>query len=198
MDKLTVKEARQESFAGQTALLEGWVRSRRDSKAGFSFIELNDGTSLGNIQILAPNTLENYQSDVLRLTTGSSIAVEGEVVKSPGAKQPTEVHATKITVYGIADAVRAGEIFDVKFSTKSLGSADFYGKYLHSPQHPAYFYCLPQAYRFTYLVSDGVDVYEETYTPTWDLLEGYISYLMAYLKEADLWQLYCEKWEARE
>ena len=80
MNKLTVKEARQESSAGQTALLEGWVRSRRDSKAGFSFIELNDGTSLGNIQILAPNTLENYQSDVLRLTTGSSIAVEGEVV----------------------------------------------------------------------------------------------------------------------
>ena len=104
MNKLSVKEARQESSAGQTALLEGWVRSRRDSKAGFSFIELNDGTSLGNIQILAPNTLENYQSDVLRLTTGSSIAVEGEVVKSPGAKQPTEVHATKITVYGIADA----------------------------------------------------------------------------------------------
>ena len=104
MEKISVKEARQESSAGQTALLEGWVRSRRDSKAGFSFIELNDGTSLGNVQILAPNTLENYQSDVLRLTTGSSIAVEGEVVKSPGAKQPTEVHATKITVYGIADA----------------------------------------------------------------------------------------------
>lgn len=112
--------------------------------------------------------------------------------------RPITVEGHDFLVYGIADAVRAGEIFDVKFSTKSLGSADFYGKYLHSPQHPAYFYCLPQAYRFTYLVSDGVDVYEETYTPTWGLLEGYISYLMAYLKEADLWELYCEKWEARE
>ena len=112
--------------------------------------------------------------------------------------RPITVGGHDFLVYGIADAVRAGEIFDVKFSTKSLGSSDFYGKYLHSPQHPAYFYCLPQAFRFTYLISDGVDLYEETYTPEWGLLEGYISYLMDYLKEADLWDLYCEKWRARD
>ena len=104
MDKISVAQARQKTSAGQTALLEGWVRSRRDSKGGFSFIELNDGSSLGNIQIIAPNTLENYSTDVLNLTTGSSVAIEGEIVESPGAKQPTEVHALKITVYGFADA----------------------------------------------------------------------------------------------
>ncbi len=104
MEKISVVEARKAASAGKTVLLEGWVRSRRDSKGGFSFIELNDGSSLGNIQIVAPANLDNYESEVKALTTGSSIAVEGSVVESPGSKQPTELHATKITVYGIADA----------------------------------------------------------------------------------------------
>ena len=65
----------------------------------------------------------------------------------------------------ILDALRAGVISDVKFSNKSFGSADLAGKYLDSPQHPAYFFCVPEAYKFQYLVSDGTDLYVETYYP---------------------------------
>lgn len=67
-------------------------------------------------------------------------------------------------VYGICDAVKAGQIYDVKFSNTGFNSAELAGKYLESPQHPAYLYCLPEARKFTYLVSDGKELYAETYT----------------------------------
>ena len=60
MEKLSVSAARQETAIGKSARLEGWVRTRRDSKAGFSFIEINDGSSQGNIQIIADKALANY------------------------------------------------------------------------------------------------------------------------------------------
>ena len=53
MNKISVVNARQESTIGSTGTLQGWVRTRRDSKAGFSFIEINDGSCQGNIQIIA-------------------------------------------------------------------------------------------------------------------------------------------------
>ena len=65
--RISVAEARRLDAIGKTVILKGWVRTRRDSKAGFSFIELNDGSSFGNVQILAPNTLKNYEKDILRL-----------------------------------------------------------------------------------------------------------------------------------
>ena len=61
MDKLTVAEARRAEAVGREALLQGWVRTRRDSKAGFSFLELNDGSCFGNIQVVAAGTLPNYE-----------------------------------------------------------------------------------------------------------------------------------------
>ncbi|MDG2186033.1 MAG: asparagine--tRNA ligase, partial [Mariniblastus sp.] len=61
MEKLSVAQARQEASIGKQACLQGWVRTRRDSKAGFSFIEINDGSSQGNIQIIADANLENYE-----------------------------------------------------------------------------------------------------------------------------------------
>ena len=79
MKKLSVKEARGESAIGQTCLLQGWVRTRRDSKAGFSFIELNDGSSQGNIQVIADKDLPNYSDEIQKLTIGCSITVDGEV-----------------------------------------------------------------------------------------------------------------------
>ena len=100
-EKMSVAAARSADAIGKDVLLQGWVRTCRDSKA-LSFIELNDGSCFGNIQIIAPAELENYDSDVKKLTTGSSVAVTGQVVKSPGDKQPTEVHATKIEIYGLA------------------------------------------------------------------------------------------------
>ncbi len=79
------------------------------------------------------------------------------------ASRPLKVEGTEFLVYGILDALRAGTIYDVKFSTKSLGSYDAYGKYLSSPQHSFYFYLIPEAQEFKYLLSDGDDLYIETY-----------------------------------
>lgn len=81
-------------------LVKGWVRTRRDAK-DFSFIEVNDGSSLKNIQIIANNNLSNYE-DVKKLTTGSSVAVTGELVKSQGGNQEYEISAEKIEIYSLA------------------------------------------------------------------------------------------------
>jgi asparaginyl-tRNA synthetase len=104
MDKLTVAQARHESAVGKTVLLQGWVRTRRDSKGGFSFLELNDGSCQGNVQVIAEAALPNYESDVKKLHTGCSVSIEGLVKASPAKGQATEVQATKITVHGWADA----------------------------------------------------------------------------------------------
>jgi asparaginyl-tRNA synthetase len=103
MDKISVKDARDESAIGRQGTLQGWVRTRRDSKAGFSFIEINDGSSQGNIQIIAEAALENYESDVKHLTAGCSISAEGEIKESGGRGQKTEMLASKITIHGLAD-----------------------------------------------------------------------------------------------
>ena len=81
----------------------GWVRTRRDSKGGFSFIELNDGSNLSGLQIVAERDLPNYQEDVLKLQTGCSIVAEGIVAASPGKGQKVELKAHAIQVVGWAD-----------------------------------------------------------------------------------------------
>ena len=75
-------------------LVKGWVRTRRDAK-DFSFIELNDGSCLKNIQIIANNNLANYD-EVKKLTTGSSLAVTGALVESKGGSQKYEIVADKV------------------------------------------------------------------------------------------------------
>lgn len=82
-------------------LVKGWVRTRRDAK-DFSFIELNDGSCLKNIQVIANNNLNNYE-DVKKLSTGSSVAVIGELVESKGGNQKFEIVAKDILIYDIAD-----------------------------------------------------------------------------------------------
>src|SRR5262249_41413293 len=104
MDKITVAQARQTEAVGRRVTLQGWVRTRRDSKGGFSFIELNDGSCLGNVQVLAPSTLPNYDSEIKKLPAGASVSVTGEVKQSPAKGQATEVHADSLTVHGWADA----------------------------------------------------------------------------------------------
>ena len=69
MDKISVSDARREDSIGKDVLLQGWVRTRRDSKGGFSFLEVNDGSCQGNVQILAQGTLANYESEVKKLQT---------------------------------------------------------------------------------------------------------------------------------
>jgi asparaginyl-tRNA synthetase len=103
MDKLTVAAARLPATVGRRGLIQGWVRTRRDSKGGFSFLEINDGSSQGNLQVLAPNTLPNYEAEVKHLTAGCSVAIVGTVVASPNKGQATEVQAESIRVFGRAD-----------------------------------------------------------------------------------------------
>lgn len=91
-------------------------------------------------------------------------AVIGRAPVQVKAKRELQVGDMTFLVYGILDALSAGVIYDVKFRNKSLGSEDIYGKYLESPQHPAYFYIVPEANEFRYLVSDGEDVYQEVYS----------------------------------
>ena len=103
MDSISVAESRKPESVGRKVTLQGWVRTRRDSKGGFSFIEMNDGSCQGNVQIIAGSDLANYESELKKLPTGASITVEGEVKASPAKGQATEVHASRIVVHGLAD-----------------------------------------------------------------------------------------------
>src|SRR5437016_5966404 len=103
MERTTVAQARLAGTIGKDILLQGWVRTRRDSKGGFSFLELNDGSCFGNVQVVADGKLPNYESEVKKLNAGASISVAGEVRASPAQGQPTEVHAQSVTVHGWAD-----------------------------------------------------------------------------------------------
>jgi asparaginyl-tRNA synthetase len=106
MDKISVAQARKVEAVGRQGRLQGWVRTRRDSKAGFSFIELNDGSCLGNVQVIAEAGLPNYAGEILHLSVGSSVTVEGLVQASPAKGQPTEVRASRVVVHGLADPAR--------------------------------------------------------------------------------------------
>ncbi|HYR23088.1 MAG TPA: asparagine--tRNA ligase [Chthoniobacterales bacterium] len=97
----SVRDALQNAAPISEIVAQGWVRTRRDSK-DFSFIELNDGSSLRNLQVIARNALPNYV-DVQRLTTGASIVVHGELVASQGKGQKWELVADKIDIVGSAD-----------------------------------------------------------------------------------------------
>ena len=103
MEKISVRRARDADSIGRACCLQGWIRTRRDSKGGFSFLELNDGSCFGNIQVIADDDLVNYDTDVKRLTAGCSVTVDGEIKASGGKNQATEVHAKSITVHGWAD-----------------------------------------------------------------------------------------------
>jgi len=81
----------------------GWVRTRRDSKGGFSFIEVNDGSCLSSLQVIAEDKLPNYKNEILRLQTGCSVKATGIIAASPGKGQKVELQADEIEVLGWAD-----------------------------------------------------------------------------------------------
>jgi len=87
---------------GETIEISGWVRTRRDS-GGLSFLEINDGSCLANLQVIADDRLANYESEVKRLTTGCSLRVRGQLVASPAKGQAVEVQLEALTVIGWAD-----------------------------------------------------------------------------------------------
>ena len=88
---------------GDRVRVQGWVRTRRDSKAGLSFVQLHDGSCFEPAQVVAPGELENYASEVQHLTTGCSAIAEGEVVASEGKGQSVELLATRIEPVGMVD-----------------------------------------------------------------------------------------------
>ena len=89
-----------EHAVGSTVTVRGWVRTRRDSKAGISFLAVYDGSCFNPIQGVVPNSLENYDNEVLKLTAGCSVIVTGEIVESPGAGQAYELQVTQVEVTG--------------------------------------------------------------------------------------------------
>src|SRR5947208_8571595 len=87
---------------GSEVTIKGWVRTRRDSKSGggLSFVILHAGSCCDPIQVVARPSLANYETDVLRLTTGCAVVVSGTLVESKGARQAVEVQADAIDVVG--------------------------------------------------------------------------------------------------
>src|SRR5262245_58826932 len=85
---------------GSTVTVRGWVRTRRDSKQGFSFIHLHDGSCFHPIQVVADQQLPNYESEILRLTTGCSVIAQGKLIASEGRGQPFEIRADSVKVIG--------------------------------------------------------------------------------------------------
>ncbi|AWL11806.1 Asparagine--tRNA ligase [Saliniradius amylolyticus] len=84
---------------GDTVLVKGWVRTRRDSKAGLSFINLHDGSCFDPVQVIALNTLNNYD-DILKLTAGCSVSITGTVKESEGQGQALEIEAQDVEILG--------------------------------------------------------------------------------------------------
>ncbi len=94
-----------DALAGKPAIgaeitIKGWVRTRRDSKAGFSFVNVNDGSSFDAIQIVAPGELQNYSSEVQKLTSGCAVECTGTLVESGGRGQQFEIQGSSIKVIG--------------------------------------------------------------------------------------------------
>ena len=88
---------------GQRVTVEGWVRTRRDSKAGLSFVHVSDGSTPSPLQIVAPQDLANYESEVLHLSAGCSVRIVGQLVESQGKGQSVEVQAETLEVLGWVD-----------------------------------------------------------------------------------------------
>lgn len=97
-DLLHSSEAKQ--IINSTVKVQGWVRTRRDSKAGISFLAVYDGSCFDPIQVVIDSNIANYEQEILHLTAGCSVEVEGNLIESQGAAQAFEIHATKVNVVG--------------------------------------------------------------------------------------------------
>jgi asparaginyl-tRNA synthetase len=88
---------------GEHVTVRGWVRTRRDSKGGFSFVAVNDGSCFDSIQAVCPNTLANYADEVTKLTAGCAVEITGKLVQSQGKGQSYEIQADTVKVIGWVD-----------------------------------------------------------------------------------------------
>src|SRR5579864_5555862 len=92
-----------EAPADRPVTVHGWVRTRRDSRAGISFVHLTDGSAFHPLQVVAPNTLPNYKGEILHLSAGCAVEATGTIVPSPAKGQPYEMQASQIRVIGWVD-----------------------------------------------------------------------------------------------
>src|SRR4029079_9574753 len=88
---------------GSRVSVRGWVRTRRDSKAGLSFVHVHDGSCFDDVQVVAPAQLPNYESDIKKLTSGCAVMASGVLVQSQGQGQSVEVQADSVEVVGWVD-----------------------------------------------------------------------------------------------
>src|SRR5262245_59735657 len=88
---------------GSEVTVKGWIRTRRDSKGGFSFLAINDGSCFDSIQVVALNSLANYTSEIMHLTSGASVVASVTLVQSQGKGQAFEIQATKVDVIGTVE-----------------------------------------------------------------------------------------------
>ena len=150
-----------------------------------------------------------FENDVYKVASGDNeithpewekgIKAVARIIKSAPvqvvAQRKLTLCSMDFEVYGILDSLKAGTIYDVKFSNKSFGSANLAGKYLESPQHPTYLFLVPEAIDFKYLVSDGVDLYTERYTrATSQPFECVLKEFIKSLDAMNLLDLYKAKW----
>jgi asparaginyl-tRNA synthetase len=104
MTRIRIANILKNGKPGEEVLISGWVRTRRDSKNDFSFIELNDGSCMSNIQVIIDNDADGYSELIKDVTTGASVTITGELKESPGKGQRVEVQGNSIQLLGTADA----------------------------------------------------------------------------------------------
>lgn len=110
--------------------------------------------------------------------------------------RPITVRGMEFEIHGVLDALKEGVIYDIKFKNKSFGSSDIAGDWLDSPQHPFYFYLVPEARKFLYLVSDGNDIYIEQYFPEESRsAEEIIAEFISFLESSNLMDEYKAHWQ---
>lgn len=100
--ELKQRKPEQPSIVGSKITIKGWVRTVRDQKA-FSFVEINDGSTLSNFQVVIDSKLPNYQKLINQLSTGVSVAITGTITESPGEKQHLEMHGDDVQIIGVCD-----------------------------------------------------------------------------------------------
>lgn len=169
---------------------------------GINFEELVTAILLGKERISFPEI--NHKTEEVKVFAGhpsehrwfdaacKAAQIIGGGLLQFRAKKEIQVDGVPILLYGRLDCLKAGEIFDIKFSSKYER-----GKYIDSTQHLAYLEIVPEATQFTYLVSNGTDVWRETYRrdETKDI-RPIIGDFLAWLRAVDLLGLYKEKWLA--
>ena len=98
-----IKHILKSGTPGEVVPIQGWVRTKRDSKA-FSFLDINDGSSMTGLQVIADAKIEGYVDAMKRITTGASVVVTGTLAESPGKGQRVELQASSLEVVGESDA----------------------------------------------------------------------------------------------